>query len=78
MGCNMNQIGTRKLTDTDLQVLASSLTVHQDLIEKSEGEIGDAKLVARISELREAIREEQRRIERVCRAIERSYEQHGN
>lgn len=74
----MNQIGTRKLTDTDLQVLASSLTVHQDLIEKSEGEIGDAKLVARISELREAIREEQRRIERVCRAIERSYEQHGN
>ncbi len=78
MGCNMNQIGTRKLTDTDLQVLASSLTVHQDLIEKSEGEIGDAKLVARISELLEAIREEQRRIERVCRAIERSYEQHGN
>jgi len=78
MGCNMNKIGTRKLTDTDLQVLASSLTVHQDLIEKSEGEIGDAKLVARISELREAIREEQRRIERVCRAIERSYEQHGN
>lgn len=74
----MNQIGTRKLTDTDLQVLASSLTVHQDLIEKSEGEIGDAKLAARISELREAIREEQRRIERVCRAIERSYEQHGN
>ncbi len=74
----MNQIGTRKLTDTDLQVFASSLTVHQDLIEKSEGEIGDAKLVARISELLEAIREEQRRIERVCRAIERSYEQHGN
>ena len=78
MGCNMNQIGTRKLTDTDLQVLASSLTVHQDLIEKSEGEIGDAKLVARISELREAISDEQQRVERVCRAIERSYEQHGN
>ena len=78
MGCNMNQIGTRKLTDTDLQVLASSLTVHQDLIEKSEGEIGDAKLVARISELREAISDEQQRVERVCKAIERSYEQHGN
>lgn len=74
----MNQIGTRKLTDTDLQVLASSLTVHQDLIEKSEGEIGDAKLVARISELREAISDEQQRVERVCKAIERSYEQHGN
>ena len=78
MGCNMNKIGTRKLTDTDLQVLASSLTVHQDLIEKSEGEIGDAKLVARISELREAISDEQQRVERVCKAIERSYEQHGN
>ena len=78
MGCNMNQIGTRKLTDTDLQVLAASLTVHQDLIEKSEGEIGDAKLVARISELREAISDEQQRVERVCKAIERSYEQHGN
>ena len=74
----MNQIGTRKLTDTDLQVLASSLTVRQDLIEKSEGEIGDAKLVARISELREAISDEQQRVERVCKAIERSYEQHGN
>ena len=78
MGCNMNQIGTRKLTDTDLQVLAASLTVHQYLIEKSEGEIGDAKLVARISELREAISDEQQRVERVCKAIERSYEQHGN